>query len=223
MILTFPEVIASDEHRAILDQVARSDFVDGRETAAAGLASVKNNEQIARGSAPVQVISNILLDALRRNPAFRAAAYPKQLHSTMVSRYRTGMGYGAHVDNALMGDAQVFRTDLSLTLFLNEPGDYDGGELVIEDTFGVQSVKLEAGNLILYPASSLHHVRPVTRGARVSSFFWIQSMVRDDGERTLLFDLDLAIQRLGADHPDHPTALQLTGVYHNLLRRWASL
>ncbi|HEX2123653.1 MAG TPA: Fe2+-dependent dioxygenase, partial [Thermoanaerobaculia bacterium] len=144
----------------------------------------------------------------------------------LFNRYSGGQSFGSHVDNAVRqvtGTARQLRTDLSATLFLSDPADYDGGELVIEDTFGVQSVKLAAGNMILYPASSLHHVRPVTRGARVSSFFWIQSMVRDDGQRTLLFDLDLSIQRIGAEVPDHASVLQLTGVYHNLLRRWADI
>jgi PKHD-type hydroxylase len=121
------------------------------------------------------------------------------------------------------GTPHRVRTDLSATLFLSRPDEYDGGELTVEDTYGVHSVKLPAGHLVLYPASSLHHVRPVTRGARLASFFWIQSMVRDDGERTLLFDLDTAIQRLAAEAPDHPSTVQLTGVYHNLLRRWADV
>jgi PKHD-type hydroxylase len=153
-------------------------------------------------------------------------ALPLHVFPPLFNRYSSGQSFGAHVDNAVRqvaGTAHRLRTDLSATLFLSEPDEYDGGELVIEDTFGVQSVKLAAGNLILYPASSLHHVRPVTRGARVSSFFWIQSMVRDDGKRTLFFDLDLSIQRLGGDYPEHASTLQLTGVCHNLLRRWAEL
>ena len=143
----------------------------------------------------------------------------------LINRYEGGQSFGNHVDNAIRQSAAGLRirTDLSATLFLAEPEEYDGGELVIEDTYGVHSVKLPAGHLVLYPSTSLHHVRPVTRGARIASFFWIQSMVRDDGERTLLFDLDTAIQRLNQDAPDHPSALQLTGVYHNLLRRWAEM
>jgi PKHD-type hydroxylase len=144
----------------------------------------------------------------------------------LFNRYRGGHSFGNHVDNAIRqitGTSLRIRTDLSATLFLAQPDEYDGGELVVEDTYGVHSVKLPAGHMILYPSSSLHHVRPVTRGARIASFFWIQSMVRDDATRTLLFDLDTAIQRLTADHADHPSVVQLTSVYHNLVRRWAEL
>jgi PKHD-type hydroxylase len=144
----------------------------------------------------------------------------------LFNRYEGGQSFGTHVDNAVRqvpGTPHRLRTDLSATLFLSAPDEYDGGELQVEDTFGVHSVKLPPGHLILYPASSLHHVNPVTRGARLASFFWIQSLVRDDAQRTLLFDLDTAIQRLNRDHPEHPSAVQLTGVYHNLLRRWAEL
>src|SRR5690606_16100876 len=140
--------------------------------------------------------------------------------------YREGQSFGVHVDNAVRqfrGSAFRIRTDLSITLFLSEPSEYDGGELTIEDTFGPQRVKLPAGHAVLYPSSSLHRVEPITRGARIASFFWVQSMVRDDGARSLLFDLDTAIQRLGAERPDDPSVVQLTGVYHNLLRRWAEL
>ena len=145
---------------------------------------------------------------------------------TLFNSYRGTMGFGNHVDGAIRvhgPSGRRIRTDISATLFLSAPDDYDGGELLVEDTYGVHSVKLPAGHLILYPASSLHSVRPVTKGARVASFFWIQSMIRDDGQRTLLFDLDTSIQRLNQDLPDHPSALQLTGVYHNLLRRWAEM
>ena len=140
--------------------------------------------------------------------------------------YEVGDGFGTHVDNAIRVAAATgarIRTDVSATLFLSEPSDYDGGELVVEDTYGTHSVKLPAGSIVLYPASSLHHVKPITRGRRIASFFWIQSMVRDDGQRALLFDLDSAIRRLGADHPAHPSVVQLTGVYHNLLRSWAEV
>jgi PKHD-type hydroxylase len=157
---------------------------------------------------------------------FISAALPLRVFPPLFNRYEGGEAFGNHIDNAVRqvtGTALRIRTDLSATLFFSEPDDYDGGELVVEDTYGVHSIKLPAGHLVLYPASSLHHVRPVTRGARVASFFWIQSMVRDDGERTLLFDLDAAIQRVSSDVPDHPAAVQLTGVYHNLLRRWADL
>jgi PKHD-type hydroxylase len=226
MLLQIPNVLTKQqvrEARAVLDA---AEWVDGRVTAGHQSARAKDNEQIPEQHPAARQVGELIVSALARSPLFRSAALPLHVFPPLFNRYAGGQSFGSHVDNAIRqvsGTAHQLRTDLSATLFLSEPGDYDGGELVIEDTFGVQAVKLEAGNMVLYPASSLHHVRPVTRGARVSSFFWIQSMVRDDGERTLLFDLDLAIQRLAADHPDHPAALQLTGVYHNLLRRWADV
>ena len=155
-----------------------------------------------------------------------AAALPLHVFPPLFNRYQGGHSFGNHVDNAIrqFPDAPLrIRTDLSATIFLGQPDEYEGGELVVEDTYGVHSVKLPAGHMILYPSTSLHHVRPVTKGARVASFFWIQSMVRDDATRALLFDLDTAIQRLSADMPDHPSVVQLTAVYHNLLRRWAEM
>jgi PKHD-type hydroxylase len=226
MLLQIPSVLTKDEvrdARAILDVAG---WVDGRVTAGHQSARAKHNEQIPENDPAARRIGETIVNALARNPLFRSAALPLHVFPPLFNRYSGGQSFGSHVDNAVRqvaGTAHQLRTDLSATLFLSEPAEYDGGELVIEDTFGVQAVKLEAGNMILYPASSLHHVRPVTRGARVSSFFWIQSMVRDDGQRTLLFDLDLSIQRLGSDHPDHASVLQLTGVYHNLLRRWADV
>jgi PKHD-type hydroxylase len=163
---------------------------------------------------------------LQRNALFISAALPLRVFPPLFNLYRAGQSFGNHVDNAIRqvpGTNVRIRTDLSATLFLCDPDEYDGGELLVEDTYGVHSVKLLAGHMVLYPASSLHNVQPVTRGARVASFFWIQSMVRDDGERTLLFDLDTAIQRLTVDLPNHPAAIQLTSVYHNLLRRWAGV
>lgn len=226
MLLQIPNVLTTPqvrEARALLDA---AEWVDGRVTAGHQSARAKDNEQIPENHPAARQIGETIVTALARNPLFRSAALPLHVFPPLFNRYTGGQSFGSHVDNAVRqvaGTGHQLRTDLSATLFLSEPDEYDGGELVIEDTFGVQSVKLAAGSMILYPASSLHHVRPVTRGARVSSFFWIQSMVRDDGERTLLFDLDLSIQRLGADHPDHASLLQLTGVYHNLLRRWADL
>ena len=168
----------------------------------------------------------MILEALGRNALFISAALPAQVFPPLFNRYEGGQSFGSHVDNAIRqvaGTGHRIRTDLSATLFFSEPDAYDGGELLVEDTYGVHSVKLPAGHLVLYPSTSLHHVRPVTRGARIASFFWIQSMVRDDGERTLLFDLDTAIQRINRETPDHAAAVQLTGVYHNLVRRWAEL
>ena len=162
--------------------------------------------------------------ALERSCFFMAAALPLKVFPPLFNRYQVGQSFGNHVDNAIRqvtGTPHRVRTDLAATVFISAPDEYDGGELVIEDTFGVHQVKLTAGDIILYPASSLHHVRPVTRGARLASFFWIQSMVRDDGQRTLLFDLDMAIQKLAEDLPDHTSVIELTSLYHNLLRRWA--
>jgi PKHD-type hydroxylase len=164
-------------------------------------------------------------ESLARNPLFLAAALPLRVFPPLFNRYQGGQSFGSHVDNAIRqasGGARL-RTDLSATLFLAEPSEYDGGELLVEDTFGVHSVKLPAGHMVLYPSASLHNVQPVTRGARVASFFWIQSMVRDDGTRTLLFDLDHAIRRVSGEIPESPAPVQLTAVYHNLLRRWAEM
>jgi PKHD-type hydroxylase len=226
MLLQIPSVLTAAqvrEARALLDA---AQWVDGRVTAGHQSARAKDNEQVPENHPAARQVGEIIVAALARSPLFHSAALPLHVFPPLFNRYTGGQSFGSHVDNAVRqvaGTTHQLRTDLSATLFLSEPDEYDGGELVIEDTFGVQSVKLAAGSMILYPASSLHHVRPVTRGARVSSFFWVQSMVRDDGERTLLFDLDLSIQRLGADYPDHASLLQLTGVYHNLLRRWADL
>lgn len=160
------------------------------------------------------------------NALFVSAALPSRVFPPLFNRYEGGQQFGAHVDNAIRqvrGTGQRIRTDLSATLFFSEPDEYDGGELVVEDTYGTHDVKLPAGHMVLYPSTSLHLVRPVTRGVRVCSFFWIQSMVREDAARTLLFDLDVAIQRLNEDVPDHPSGVALTGVYHNLVRRWAEV
>jgi PKHD-type hydroxylase len=157
---------------------------------------------------------------------FVSAALPRHIFPPLFNRYAGGQSFGTHVDNATRlhrASGMRIRTDLSATLFLGAPEDYEGGELVVEDTYGVQRIKLPAGHMVLYPASSLHHVTPVTRGTRLASFFWIQSMVRDDAQRALLFDLDNAVQRVGLDLPGSPASVQLTGVYHNLLRRWADL
>lgn len=226
MLLQIPNVLTAEEVREARAALDAAEWIDGRVTAGHQSARAKDNEQIPENHPVARRIGETIVTALARNPLFRSAALPLHVFPPLFNRYSGGQSFGSHVDNAVRqvaGTSHHLRTDLSSTLFLSEPGEYDGGELVIEDTFGVQSVKLGAGSMILYPASSLHHVRPVTRGARVSAFFWIQSMVRDDGERTLLFDLDLSIQRLGQELPDHAAVLQLTGVYHNLLRRWADL
>jgi PKHD-type hydroxylase len=199
-------------------------WVDGRVTAGYQSARSKDNMQLPESSEAARQVGEMILTALGQNPLFITAALPLRVFPPLFNRYQGGESFGTHVDNAIRqvtGTPHRIRTDLSATLFLTGPEEYDGGELVVEDTYGAHNVKLPAGHLILYPASSLHQVRPVTRGARIASFFWIQSMVRDDGQRSLLFDLDMAIQRINRDHAEHPTSVQLTGVYHNLLRRWA--
>jgi PKHD-type hydroxylase len=226
MLLQIPEVLGAEQLAQCREALVRAQWVDGRVTAGYQSARAKDNQQLAEDSPVARQLGDMILAALERNALFMSAALPLKVFPPLFSRYEGGQAFGTHVDNAIRpvrNTGQRIRTDLSATLFLSAPEDYDGGELTIEDTYGVQHIKLPAGHMILYPASSLHHVRPVTRGARIASFFWIQSMVRDDGERTILFDLDTAIQRLNHESPDNPTAVQLTGVYHNLLRRWADV
>ncbi|HEX2252528.1 MAG TPA: Fe2+-dependent dioxygenase [Thermoanaerobaculia bacterium] len=226
MLLSIPEVLSAEQVTAARTLLDQAEWVDGRVTAGHQSARTKHNEQLPEGSPAARELGQTILAALQRNPLFLAAALPLQVFPPLFNRYQGGQAFGTHVDNAIRqvtGTAHRIRTDLSATLFLSAPEDYDGGELVVEDTYGLHQVKLPAGHMVLYPSTSLHHVRPVTRGARVSSFFWIQSMVRDDGERTLLFDLDTSIQRIAGKDPDDPVAVQLTGVYHNLLRRWAEM
>ena len=224
MLLQIPQVLSADqvaECRRVLDV---ADWIDGRVTAGHQSAKAKDNAQLPEDSPVTKQLQQIVLGALERSPLFLSAALPLKIFPPLFNRYAGGQSFGVHVDNAIRqvrGTPHRVRTDISATLFLSQQTDYDGGELVVEDTYGTHSVKLPAGDLVLYPASSLHRVQPVTRGARVASFFWIQSMIRDDGQRTILFDLDLAIQRLGGDVPNHPSLVQLTGTYHNLLRRWA--
>lgn len=224
MLLPIPDVLNAEQvtrARQVFDQ---AEWVDGRVTAGHQSARAKDNMQLPEGSAAAKELGGMILDALGQSPLFVSAALPLRVFPPLFNRYSAGQSFGTHVDNAIRqitGTPHRMRTDLSATLFLSNPDEYDGGELMVEDTYGSHGVKLPAGHMILYPATSLHHVRPVTRGARVASFFWIQSMVRDDGQRTILFDLDAAIQRLNLDHRDHPSAVQLTGVYHNLLRQWA--
>lgn len=227
MLLTIEKVLTKDQVakcRAAIDAAA---WVDGNETSGHQSRLAKNNLQLPESSPVAQQMGNAILDALGRSPRFVAASLPLKVFPPLFNRYEGGQTFGIHVDNSIraMRDSNFrIRSDLSATLFLAEPDDYDGGELVVQDLFGTQRVKLAAGDLVLYPSSSLHEVTPVTRGARVASFFWIQSMVRDDGERTLLFQMDSEIQalstRLGVDDP---SVVALTGVYHNLLRRWAEL
>jgi PKHD-type hydroxylase len=203
-----------------------AEWIDGRVTAGHQSAPVKHNRQLAESSQTANELGKLVVAAVSRNPLFISAALPNRIFPPLFNCYQVGDGFGTHVDNAIRIAAATgarIRTDISATLFLSEPSDYEGGELVVEDTYGTHSVKLPAGSIVLYPASSLHHVKPISRGRRIASFFWIQSMVRDVGQRALLFELDSAIRRLGADHPSHPSVVQLTGVYHNLLRSWAEV
>lgn len=224
MLLTIPDVLTNEQVLRARRVLTEAEWQDGRVTAGHQSARTKDNMQLPEGSPAARELGELVLNALGQNALFISAALPKRVFPPLFNRYTGGQAFGTHVDNAIRqvgSTGQRIRTDLSATLFLAEPDEYEGGELVVEDTYGSHSVKLPAGQMILYPATSLHHVRPVTSGARVASFFWIESMVRDDGERTLLFDLDTSIQRLNFDHREHPSAVQLTGVYHNLLRRWA--
>jgi PKHD-type hydroxylase len=226
MLLHIPDVLTAEQVQHVRGLLASADWVDGRVTAGPQSARVKQNRQLPEDHPVAREVGDLILAALQRHPLFLSAALPLRVFPPLFNRYEGGDAFGSHVDNSVRtvpGTAHRMRTDLSATLFLAEPAEYEGGELAVEDTYGVHSVKLAAGHMVLYPSTSLHHVRPVTRGARIASFFWIQSMVRDDGDRTLLFDLDAAIQRVRAEAPDHPAAVQLTGVYHNLLRRWAEL
>ena len=224
MLVVIPQVLSKAEVarcRAVIDAAS---WVDGNETSGHQSALAKRNQQLPEGSPEARQVGDAILDALGRKPEFIASALPLKVFPPLFNRYAGGQTFGTHVDNAvrqLRGTDFRVRSDLSATLFLSEPDDYDGGELTIDDRFGRQQVKLPAGDLVLYPASSLHRVTPVTRGARVASFFWIQSMVRDDGCRETLLQLDGAIQRLAAAlGPAHDDVVALTGVYHNLLRRW---
>lgn len=226
MLLQIPGVLTAEQAAECRNKIETAQWIDGRVTAGHQSARTKNNLQLAENHPLAQEMGGVILAALEKSPLFMSAALPLRVFPPLFNRYEGGQSFGNHVDNAIRqvaGTPHRIRTDLSATLFLTAPEDYEGGELVIEDTYGVHSIKLSAGSLILYPATSLHNVRPVTKGARISSFFWIQSMVRDDGERTILFDMDMAIQRIAENAPEHPSIIQLTGVYHNLLRRWGDI
>ncbi len=226
MLVRIPGLLSPDEVSFFRRRLDEADWIDGRVTAGQGSAKVKRNTQLPEESEAAAELGDRILTALEGNALFISAALPARVFPPLFNRYGAGDGFGAHVDNAIRqgldADARI-RTDLSCTLFLSAPEEYDGGELAIDDTYGTHRVKLPAGDMVLYPSTSLHAVTNVTRGVRVASFFWLQSMVRDDGERRLLFELDRSIQGLNADQPSHPSVLPLTGIYHNLLRRWADL
>ncbi|WP_349982213.1 Fe2+-dependent dioxygenase [Sphingomonas carotinifaciens] len=225
MLIAIPDVLDGAGVARLRGLIDVAEWVDGNATSGPQSALAKRNAQLPEGSPAAREAGGMVLDALARSPLFIAAALPLKVFPPLFNRYAGGDAFGLHVDNAIRiqrGSDFRIRSDLSATLFLSDPDSYDGGELVIEEQFGEQRVKLPAGHMVVYPASSLHRVTPVTRGTRVASFFWIQSMVRDDGARRILFELDQSVQDIaGRDGQDDPTTIRLTGVYHNLLRRWA--
>jgi PKHD-type hydroxylase len=231
MLITIPSILTPDQVHHARTRLATAEWVDGRVTAGYQAQEVKRNAQVREGTPIANELGELVLAGLARSPRFMAAALPLRVFPPMFNSYAGGQTFGTHVDTAirqLATTGQRIRTDLSATLFLTDPADYDGGELIVEDNYGEKSVKLPAGSMVLYPATSLHRVEPVTRGNRVSSFFWIQSMIRQDAHRSLLFDLDTSIQRLAtspnAQSPEiKQTSVQLTGVYHNLLRQWSEM
>lgn len=225
MLIPIPDLLDAESVASLRTIIDGAAWADGNITSGHQSALAKNNLQLPESSPEAQQAGQIILDALGRSPLFIAAALPLKIFPPLFNSYGEGQAFGTHVDNAVRiqsGTQFRVRSDLSMTVFLEDPANYDGGELTVETPFGVQQVKLPAGHAILYPSSSLHRVEPVTRGRRVASFFWIQSMVRDDAARSSLFDLDQSIQTLAAKagHTD-PSIIRLTGVYHNLLRRWA--
>lgn len=223
MLMHIPNVLTREEVAEFRRRLDGAAWTDGRETVGAQGAMVKRNEQLPDAS-PLKVeLGRAVLAALKRSPLFFAAALPRKILPPRFNRYTGGGQYGFHVDGAVMslGDGEQLRSDVSCTLFLNDPDDYDGGRLVISDTYGEHSVAHAAGDAVIYPSSSLHRVEPVTRGARLAAFFWIQSLVRDDQKRRMLLELDTSIQKLTMDGADSDAVLQLSGVYHNLLRLWS--
>jgi PKHD-type hydroxylase len=225
MLVPIPNVLTLDQVHDLRERLDRAGdaWVDGRATAGYTGAPVKRNQQIAEHTPIARELGDVVLAAIERNPLFISAALPNQVYPPLFNRYEGGMTFGSHVDGAVrvLPNGVKLRTDVSVTLFLSAPDEYDGGELVIEDSYGVQEVKLPAGDMIVYPATSLHRVMPVTRGVRLASFFWVQSLVRSDAQRALLFDMDTAIQRLNASDADAQARRSLVGCYHNLLRIWS--
>ena len=228
MLLHIPDILSVEQVAQFRQALDAAEWIDGKATVGPQGAQVKHNQQLADASALRQQLGETVLAALALNPLYHSAMLPLRTLPPRFNRYQGGGQYGFHVDGSVMSVAMgagqppaSLRSDVSCTLFLCEPDEYDGGELIVNDTYGEHEIKLPAGDLIVYPASSLHRVQPVTRGARLASFFWVQSLVRDDGQRQLLFELDASIQSLTRANADRNAVLQLTGVYHNLLRRWA--
>ena len=224
MFLPIPKILKDTEVKQLRERLANGSFADGAATAGKQARRVKQNEQIPRGSPLAKELGKVVLEGLRRSGAFISATLPCRMTEPMFNRYGVGMHYGSHVDNAVMYQPQPLRSDISVTLFLSEPGEYDGGELLIDEIAVRQKVKLEAGSALLYPTTSLHRVEPVTRGFRVASFFWLESMVRSDEQRRLLYEMDTQLMRLRASAGEtDPAVIGLTGTYHNLLRMWADV
>lgn len=226
MIIEIPNVLPPDQLAAARKALESTDWISGLATAGHQGARVKDNMQLDVANPVARQVGEQIARALMSNPLFMSAALPLHVLPPMFNRYTGGQNFGTHVDGSIRtipGTGHRMRTDLSATFFFAGPEEYDGGELIIEDTYGAKSVKLAAGNMILYPGTSLHRVTPVTRGTRLCSFFWIQSMIRDDAKRGMLFEMDVAIQRLGSENATHPSVISLTGVYHNLLRQWAEV
>jgi PKHD-type hydroxylase len=224
MLLRLPDILSAEQVATCRTELAGAEWVDGRVTAGHQATHVKRNAQVPQRHPVALRLGEMVVMTLERSPAFQSAALPLKVFPPMFSLYAEGQAFGTHFDTAIRqvpGTPHRVRTDLSATLFLTDPDDYGGGELVVEDTFGTHAVKLPAGSMVLYPGGSLHHVAPVTWGQRVAAVFWIQSMIRDDGRRALLYDLDTAIQQLTPAGPPDPALVRLTGVYHNLLRQWA--
>lgn len=227
MLLTIDDILTPDEVAQMRAALDGATWIDGRATAGAQSAEIKDNAQVSLDCPALPDLQTRMLRALTTHPAWVSAALPARILPPMFNRYSGGQTFGRHVDNAIRvipGEGRQIRTDVSCTVFLSDPGDYDGGELVVEGHYGAQSVKLPAGAAVVYPATSLHEVTPVTRGTRVASFFWVQSMVRDAQAREMLYDLDQSVQELAGDlGANHPEVVRLTGIYHNLIRQWAEV
>ncbi len=226
MLLQIPDILTPEQVKEFREILDKANWIDGKATAGYQSMQVKDNMQLPQDSKEAKMLGEQILIALEKNPTFISAALPNKVFPPLFNSYSEGQNFGTHIDNAIRHVPNTpfrIRTDLSATLFLSDPLDYEGGELVVEDTYGLHKVKLPAGHMILYPASSLHYVKAVSKGQRVASFFWIQSMVRDDAKRTLLFDLDNSIRTVLRDMPEHESSVHLTGIYHNLLRRWAEV
>ncbi len=226
MLLHIPDILSPEQVQAMRQRLVGADWVNGRQTAGHQSIKVKSNQQLAENDPFAVELGQVIISHLVQNNLFTSAALPYKFYPPLFNKYEGGGEYGFHVDGAVRFNTQTgerVRTDVSGTLFLTNPDEYQGGELIIDDVYGQQSVKLPAGHLVLYPSTSIHKVQPVTQGARISCFFWLQSLVREDAQRAMLFELDQSIQELSMSVPDHPRVVSLSGIYHNLLRRWTQV